>query len=160
MKDNFYLLKANDNLKNEISKIANCNKILNKYGININEKEVMKIAKRRTESLKQYGRIELGDWIIPKIIKEFSDSPYVSQKNFSNTICELIDIFYYYKNETKDLIGDEKLIEFMKKYYDELAHGDLDYLSSKIMEKMKKNILENKKMDFEIIEEKGDYDEF
>ena len=38
----------------------------------------------------------------------------------------------------------------MRKYYDELANGDLEYLAGTIMEKMKNNILNNKPIDYEI----------
>lgn len=48
------------------------------------------------------------------------------------------------------MISDDELIKFMRKYYDELANGDLEYLAGTIMEKMKNNILNNKPIDYEI----------
>ena len=109
-----------------------------------------RLIEKRIETLKQTKRIELGEWVIEKIIKEFCDSAYISQENFVRTLYELIDIFYYYKNETNDMISDDELIKFMRKYYDELANGDLEYLAGTIMEKMKNNILNNKPIDYEI----------
>lgn len=140
----------------QMSKIFECNQFLNKYGLQLSEKDVERIAEKRLDALKQTGRIELGEWIIEKIIKEFCDSPYIMQENFSKTIYELIDIFYYYKNETKDLVSDDDLIKFMRKYYDNLAHGDLEYLAGSILEKMKNNVLNSKPIDYEIdIKERG-----
>ena len=131
-------------------KIINCNEFLHKYNLDLSQKDIEGIIEKRKESLKQFGRIEFDNWIVEKIIKEFCDSPYISKENFINTIYELIDIFYFYKNETNDLVSDDELIKFMKKYFDNSAHGDLDYLSNTILEKMKRNVLTNKPMDYEI----------
>ncbi len=140
----------NNQIKIEKTKILNCNKFLKDYGLSLSQKDVEQIIEKRIETLKQTKRIELGEWAIEKIIKEFCDSAYISQENFVSTLYELIDIFYYYKNETNDLISDDELIKFMRKYYDELANGDLVYLAGTIMDKMKNNILNNKPIDYEI----------
>lgn len=144
------LLNMNKNTEKEVMKIINCNEFLHKYNLDLSQKDVEGIIEKRKESLKQFGRIEFDNWVVEKIIKEFCDSQYISKENFINTIYELIDIFYFYKNETNDLVSDDELIKFMKKYYDNFAHGDLEYLSNTILEKMKRNILTNKPMDYEI----------
>lgn len=144
------LLIINNQTKIEKTKILNCNKFLKDYGLSLSQKDVEQIIEKRIETLKQTKRIELGEWVIEKIIKEFCDSAYISQENFVRTLYELIDIFYYYKNETNDMISDDELIKFMRKYYDELANGDLEYLAGTIMEKMKNNILNHKPIDYEI----------
>ena len=84
--------------------------------------------KRRIEILKETGRIEFREGIIDKLIKEFCDSPYTNQENYAETVYELLEMFYEYKNETMDLITDDELIEFMKKSFDGIAQGDLEYL--------------------------------
>lgn len=141
MIENFGLSIINKNEEKEKQKLIKSNEILNKYGLKLSEKDIIEIVQKRTNSLKETGRIELGDWILEKIIEKFCDSQYVNSENFLNTILELIDIFYYYKNETKELVTDDELIDFMRKYYDELACGDLNYLSSTILEKMKRNVI-------------------
>ncbi len=80
-------------------------------------------------ALKNNKRIELDGGIIDKVIREFFDSPYISNDNFVETINEIIELFYYYKNETNDLISDDDLLKLMRKHYDDFAKGDLDYLS-------------------------------
>ena len=46
-----------------------------------------------------------------------------------------------------DLISDDELIEFMKKSFDGIAQGDLEYLSGTVMYKMRENILKGKPID-------------
>lgn len=121
------------NIENEMTKIINCNGYLERYNLKLTKNDAMEIKERRAEALRQTGRIEFGGWIVEKIIKEFCDSPYISQEKFLNTINGLIDIFYYYKNKIK--ISDDKLIKIMRKYYDDLAQGNLEYLSDIIEEK-------------------------
>ena len=55
-----------------------------------------------------------------------------------------------------DLITDEELIEFMKKSFDGIAEGDLEYLSGTIMYKMRENLLNGKPIDY--IEDGKDYE--
>lgn len=151
----------NNQTKIEKSKILNCNKFLQNYGISLSQQDAEQIIEKRIETLRQTKRIELGEWVVEKIIKEFCDSAYISQDNFVNTVYELIDIFYYYKNETNDLVSDDELIKFMREYYDSLAYGDLEYLAGTIMEKMKNNILNNKPLNYELEEnESEETDEF
>lgn len=140
----------NGNANSEISKIKECNTFLVKYSLNLSELEIKQIIEKKNESLKRSGRIEFEECIADKMIKAFCDSSYVNQENFADTICELIEIFYYYKTETKNLIADDELINFMRKYYDEIACGDVEYLASKVLEQIKKNVLLKRNIDFDI----------
>lgn len=47
-----------------------------------------------------------------------------------------------------DLIPDDELIKFMKKSFDGIAQGDLEYLSGTVMYKMRENILKGKSMGY------------
>lgn len=81
----------------------------------------------------------------------------MNQENFASSLYEIVDIFYEYKNETMDLITDDELIKFMKKSFDEIAGGDLDYLSGTIMYKMRENLLSGKSLDFNGIDRRTHY---
>lgn len=98
------------------------------------------MIERRALALNNNKRIELEGGIITKVIREFFDSPYISNDNFVETINEIIELFYYYKNETNDSISDDDLLKFMRKYYDDFAHGDLDYLSRIFFGRNKKRL--------------------
>lgn len=144
----FYLEKVNKRKQIEITNIKKCNEYTNQYGLILSDSQIINLLERRTETLRKTGRIEFREGIIDKLIKEFCDSPYINQENYAETLYELIDIFYEYKNETMDLITDDELIAFMKKSFDEIAKGDLEYLSGTIMYRMRENLLSGKSIDY------------
>ncbi|MPM95937.1 hypothetical protein SDC9_143093 [bioreactor metagenome] len=90
--------------------------------------------------MKENGRIEFGGGVIDKLIYEFCDSPFISSVNYEQTLHDLIDIFYYYKNETIDLISDDELIKYMKKAYDGVCQGSLELLSGRELNRLARNL--------------------
>lgn len=154
--DNSYLEIVNKRKQTEIANIKKCNEYISQYGLILSDNQINNILERRIETLKEIGRIEFREGIIDKLIKEFCDSPYINQENYAETLYELVEIFYEYKNETMDLITDNELIKFMKKSFDEIAQGDLEYLSGTIMYRMRENLLSGKYIDY--IEEGEDYE--
>lgn len=144
---NNYLELVNNKNQKEIGNIKACNEFTNKYGLILNDKQIHNLLEKRKNVLKQTGRVEFRESILEKIIKEFCDSPYITQTNYENILYELIEIFYTYKNETMDIVTDDELIKFMKKSFDGICKGDIEYLSGTIMYEMKKEILRGKKID-------------
>ncbi len=125
---------------NLLSEILKCNEATKEYGLKLNEKDIKEIIKTRNIALEKSGRIEFNGQIINKIIENFCDSPYISQYNYSETINELVEIFYNYKNETLDYIGDDELIEIMKEFFDNYCQGSLELLEGKVLYKIADNI--------------------
>lgn len=154
--NNSYLEIVNKRKQVEIANIKKCNEITNKYDLVLSDNQISNLLERRKEILKETGRIEFREGIIDKLIKKFCDSPYINQENYVETLYELIEMFYKYKNETMDLITDDELIEFMKKSFDGIAGGDLEYLSGTVMYRMRENLLRGKPIDY--IEEGEDYE--
>ena len=152
--DKNYLDIVNKRKQIEITNIKKCNEYTNQYGLELSDNQISNILEIRRETLKETGRIEFREGIIDKLIKEFCDSPYINQENYATTLYELIEIFYEYKNETMDLITDDELIAFMKKSFDGICQGDLEYLSGTVMYRMRENLLSGKSIDY--IEE-GEY---
>jgi len=122
---------------NDISK---CNELTGEYGLILRAEDVKEIIATRNVALEKSGRIEFNGQIINKIIIAFCDSPYISQNNYSDTINELVEIFYNYKNETLDFISDDELIEIMKEYFDNYCQGSLELLEGKVLYKIADNI--------------------
>ena len=128
-----YLEFVNKRKQIEITNINECNKYISKYGLTLSDKQINDLLAKRTEILKEKGRIEFREGILDKLIKEFCDSPYINQSNYIETLYELIEIFYEYKNETMDLITDDELIKFMKSAFDGVCKGDIEYLEETII---------------------------
>ena len=74
------------------------------------------------------GRIEFGEGVLKKLIRAFSDSPYLWQENYEESLLELQDAFYYFKKESEDYFSDDELISLMKDVFNGVAQGSLDYL--------------------------------
>jgi hypothetical protein len=84
--------------------------------------------------------MEFGGGVLKKLIEQFCDSPYLSQHDYLNTLSELTETFYYFKNESLDLIGDDELISYMKDCFDNRCNGSIELLQGREMEKMAGNL--------------------
>jgi len=126
--------------KQAVDEIQKCNDFTARFGLTLSYQNAIELVEMRTLSLKRYGRVEFGGGVINKIIKEFCDSPYISMNNYVETLLELIEIFYFYKNETLDLISDDELIKFMKNSFDGKCQGSLELLSGRELDKMARNL--------------------
>lgn len=147
--DNLFPLILNTNSnKKLIDEISGCNEKIKEHGIVISSADVSAIIASRNSALTKSGRIEFSGSIVPKMILLFSDSPYVFKENFVETIDELVEMFFYYKNETLDLISDESLLKWMKIYFNNSCKGSLELLKGRELDKLAHNV-RNGCFDFE-----------
>ncbi|AKN30269.1 hypothetical protein Ccar_05285 [Clostridium carboxidivorans P7] len=126
--------------KQVFNDIIQCNESTREYGLKLSCEDVKEIINTRNIALEKSGRIEFNGQIISKIIEAFCDSPYISQYNYSDTINELVEIFYNYKNETLDYISDDELIEIMEDKFDNYCQGSLELLEGRVLYKIADNI--------------------
>lgn len=126
--------------KQAANEVMKYNDLTVKYGLVLTEQQAIALVETRSLSLKETGRIEFGGGIIDKIIFEFCDSPYLSMHNYEEVLHELIETFYYYKNETLDLMSDDELIQYMKKSFDGICQGSLDLLSGRELDRLARNL--------------------
>ncbi|MGY0373342.1 DUF6323 family protein [Clostridium sp. JNZ J1-5] len=140
MKNNLMSISNSIIIRQAFIEIQQINEETLEYGLKLSEKDIKTIIKTRNEALISSGRVEFGGGIIAKIISSFCDSPYILQNNYVETINDLIETFYYYKNETMEEISDDQLINFMKEHFDNKCHGDLDLLRYKYLDKISHNI--------------------
>lgn len=130
----FFTNNSNELIETQVfNDIIGTNQLTKKYYLKLTDNDVKEIMKTRKIALKRSGRIEFNGEIITKLIENFCDSPYISQFNYSDTINELVEIFYNYKNETLDMIGDDELIEIMKEDFDGYCQGSLELLEGKVL---------------------------
>ncbi|WP_373484426.1 DUF6323 family protein [Acetobacterium sp.] len=126
--------------KQAVSEVLLCNNITVDYALVLSEEQALELVETRSYSLKNFGRVEFGGGIIEKVILTFADTPYISQYHYAEFLNELVEIFYYFKNETLDLMSDDDLISYMKKYFDGVCQGSLDQLKFRELERMAKNV--------------------
>ena len=140
MNEQFSLIPNSVAQQLAVTEIIRCNQTTSQYGLILNESDAAELAQTRSEVLEKVGRIEFAGGVISKLIMEFCDSPYLSQFNYAETLNELIETFYYFKNETLDEVDDDDLIAFMKKYFNETSRGSLDLLQDRDLESLARNI--------------------
>lgn len=106
-----------------------CNEVSAPFGLVLSDAAMKGLQQHRNDTLKSTGRIEFGGGILEKLVMAFCDSPYLSQSNYEETLTELQELFYSFKNECRDLVSDDELIEGMLLIYEEVAGGSTEYLS-------------------------------
>jgi len=117
-----------------IHQIMATNTISCQYGLSLTEEDAEQIFTARQIILKNLGRVEIGNGVITQLITAFCRSPFLSQENYAAAVVDLIEAFYYIKNETRDEIGDLELIELMQERFDNCCAGSVELLVSQGME--------------------------
>lgn len=132
--ENAYEIMQAIEQKEEIKRIENCNEKTAIFGMALSKKEIEMLVTSRWEILKETRRIEFGKSILPELLLEFCDSEYIDCNNYADTIRQLQEIFYIYKNEMQDLITDEELISLMHYAFEKICFGDLELLESNCLD--------------------------
>jgi hypothetical protein len=139
MDDMFELILA-EQQKQEVARVLECNIKTEKFGLVLSQEDAANLMLSRKSALSENQRVEFGEGILPKIINLFCDSQYINQENYSDILSELQEIFYLYKNDTIDELTDDELLGFMRKQFDEVCFGDIDYLKNTCMERFSRAI--------------------
>ena len=126
-------------LANTVSELRACNELSERFGLLLSDEQMHAVARKRMEALQETGRIEFGNGIIKQLVYAFCDSPYITRENYAETLESLIDSFYYFKNESEDMISDDELIQFMKNRFDTVCQGSLEYLEGTTLEELCRN---------------------
>lgn len=122
-----------------MTELKDCNYLTGKYGLNLSDQQIKNLVDQRFAALNDTGRIEFGEGILKKIIEAFCDSVYITQDNYEESISDLQDMFYYFKNESMDEISDDELIQFMRRDFDGICQGSLEYLGETSLEELCRN---------------------
>jgi len=123
-----------------VTEIIRCNQITSRYGLALSDSEAAELADTRSEALEKIGRIEFSGGVITKLIMEFCDSPYLNPSNYAETLNELVETFYYFKNETMDELDDDELISMMKKSFNHSCRGSVDLLKERDLENLAREV--------------------
>lgn len=117
-----------------INELLELNEESKKNALMLTLEDVKQIIKVRNKVLKSYGRIELSFEVTKKLIKTFSSSAFINDKNYLCILSDIQETFYYLKNETEDKIGDDKLIELMRDLFENYCEGSVELLNSNLEE--------------------------
>jgi len=139
MEDSFELAVGSYGRLSAAEELKACNAITGQYGLLLTDRQISNIADKQYEALAAAGRVELGRGILRMLVVEFCDSPFIDQENYEETILELLDSFYYFKNESEDRIPDDDLIKLMRRHFDTVCQGSLEYMNGTTLEDLCRN---------------------
>ena len=114
------------------------------YGLVLTESQARELVEIRNRSLRENERIELGSGAILQIIDKFCISSYINSQNYAQTLGELLDIFYYFKTESRDRISDKDLIDIMYELFEGPCHGSTELLAGRDLESLLRYVNEGR----------------
>lgn len=129
-------------LTSTMGELAACNPELERYGLSLAPHDIQALVAGRVESLALSTRVEFGGGVVKQLVLAFAGSPHVSQDTFVQTVLDVQDLFYEFKNESLDQIPDEDLITKMRSLFDDVAEGDLAYLEEALFEGLGRHVRE------------------
>lgn len=68
--------------QNQLSRVMETNRTAQTYGLILSEQDAKLLLKERGRALKKEKRVEFGEGILPKMIYEFCDCPYLNQEHY------------------------------------------------------------------------------
>ena len=117
-----------------------CNEYTRRYGLTLTAEDAAMLTETQREALRTAGRVEFTGGAVEKIVTEFAASPYITQASFAATLAALTELFYTFKNETSDLIGDEALIKYMRHAFDGECRGSVEVLAADALPELARRV--------------------
>ena len=117
-----------------------CNEFTRQYGLTLTAEDAAMLTETQREALRTAGRVEFTGGAVEKIVTEFAASPYITQASFAATLAALTELFYTFKNETSDLIGDEALIKYMRHAFDGECRGSVEVLAADALPELARRV--------------------
>ena len=121
--------------------LAACAGVSARYGLPLTAEALSRLWEQRGEALRRSGRVEFGESVLPELVRAFCDSPYAEDGTWEETLGELVELFYQFKNDFP--IPDGDLLSAMRRVYDGPAHGTAELLADRLPEYLRGEEHEN-----------------
>lgn len=112
------------------------NPVLQENGLALTPEDAEEILSARDLTLKNLGRIELDTQVTQEILRRLSSSPYITQTNLVNSVCELYETFQFIRGEVPEDISDENILDSVASCFENICHGSLALTAGKGAEKI------------------------
>ncbi|MEA4972847.1 hypothetical protein SDC9_128927 [bioreactor metagenome] len=130
----FHILDNSMN-KAAVTAVLNCNRISSAFGLTLTPEQAAELIDTRSKALRAAGRLEFGGGVIEKLVFEFSDSAYIQQSDYADTMNYLVELFYMFKSASEDKLNDDELIHFMRDAF-ERSDGSLELVEGREFESL------------------------
>lgn len=129
-------------LRAAATELESCNRVTERHGIMLSQQDIQALVLGRLDALQETERVEFGGGVAKDLVLAFAGSAYVSQEDFVETVLELQDLFYEFKNESLEQITDDELIVTMRSLFDDVAQGDLGRLTEALLDGLGRHVRE------------------
>ncbi len=116
------------------------NTLTEPYGLRLTPAQAGELVETRSRALRETGRLEIGGGILERLVRAFCDSPYLRQTGYAAALHTLAELFYTFKNELPDTVGDEELLALMRDSFNGVCGGSLELLAGRELERMARNL--------------------
>lgn len=120
--------------------VLECNAITLRFGLALSPAEARELVETQSLALLSSGRIDFAGGVLKKMVLKFCDSPFLSQFNYAATLHDLVETFYYFKNETMDELDDDELLDVMKEFFDRNCRGSVELLQGRELENLARRV--------------------
>lgn len=129
-------------LRAAAGELESCNRVIGRHGIVLSQQDIQALVVGRLDALQETERVEFGGGVAKDLVVAFASSVYVSQATFVETVLELQELFYDFKNESLEQITDDELVQTMRSLYDDVAHGDMRRLAEALFDGLGRHVRE------------------
>lgn len=114
---------SNENIKNDLILY---NSKTEAFGLALTEEEVVSLTEQRFEVLQETRRVEFGRGPLLELVSTFGRSTHVNQETYVEVLAALQELFYRLKEETKEEVSDNDLIDALYYFFEEEAQGSIE----------------------------------
>jgi hypothetical protein len=129
-------------LRAAATELESCNQVIGRHGIALSQQDIQALVVGRLDALQDSERVEFGGGVAKDLVLAFASSAYMSQESFVETVLELQDLFYEFKNESLEQITDDELIATMRSLFDDVAFGDIRRLVEALLDGLGRHVRE------------------
>ncbi|MDO4377889.1 MAG: DUF6323 family protein [Erysipelotrichia bacterium] len=104
--------------------------LIEKYRNYLSKQELRQLLIVNRQYLNDYGRLEINQHSFDRILEEFCELSDFSKDDFE----ELLELFYYLRDDMSENISDEQIIILMKKIYVGKCFGSIEILRTEMLE--------------------------
>lgn len=106
------------------------NDLTARFGLTLTRAQCARLAACHADALRETGRVEVGESVLPRFAEALCDSPCVAPETWEETLAEMTALFYRFKGLCRERLGDDALLAAMCGYFNGAAHGCTELLAS------------------------------
>lgn len=112
----------------EKSQLMLCNDYTEVYGLQLSEDQVTELVEYQSDALLRHKRFEFAGGILEQLVRGICTSSWVHQDNYLETLEELLDVFYEFRNLRGPEVGDQEILDLIVERFEDFSQGVSEYI--------------------------------